>query len=171
MGKPTPCRAGNQRPIVWALLSIVAAACAVLAGFVWWRATNIDYYGRIPRPAVAVQIPMLTFQTMGRRNGLHCVCYASSPWRFALQFEPKTYLHEPGYRRAKYASAAGFGIAVLSHRLEDSDSILSPFAALILPHWFVVVFFALLLFLFLVRWRQSTRGRRDERQPEVSGAG
>ena len=150
-------RRASVRRVVVAAIALVAA---LRSAFLWWRTSHIDRNGRIPQPNLAVNVPCLLLQATALRNGLHCVCMTGYPkWKVAAQFERQTYIHEPGYARARSFSCAGFRFVVLTNTLDDTDSILSPFAAAVFPYWFLVSFFSFvsLYCATKTRFRSSTK--------------
>ncbi len=132
-------RAAVRRVIVAAIALVAALGSA----FLWWRTSHVDRNGHIPQPNLAVNVPCLLLQATALRNGLHCVCMTGYPkWKLAAQFERQTYIHEPGYARAHNITCAGFRFVVLTRTLNDTDSIIWPFGAVVFPYWFLGAFFS-----------------------------
>src|SRR5687768_1709756 len=132
--------AGRRRSWRRSVAAVVCLVAAVGSAALWWRATHVDDNGQIPQPTLAVKAPYVLLQAAGLRNGLHCVGMTGNPQSsFSVHLERQTHLHEPGYARAGGVAFAGFRFVVLTRTLGDTDSILSPFVAVVLPYWFLVV--------------------------------
>ena len=159
--KPSEYRRAAMRIIVVAIALVAALGSA----FLWWRTSHVDQNGHIPQPNLAVNVPCLLLQTTALQNGLHCVCMTGYPkWMLAAQFERQTHIHEPGYARAHNISFAGFRFVVLTRRLDDSDSILSPFGAVVFPYWFLVSVFSFASLYFAARACFRSHTKTDEQR-------
>jgi hypothetical protein len=145
--------ASVRRSVVTAFVLIAALGST----FLWWRTCHTDRDGRIPHPNLGINVPCLLLQATALENGLHCVCMTGYPkWKIAIQFERQTHIHEPGYARADYnISFAGFRFVLLTRMLDNTDSILSPFCAIVFPYWFLVSSFSGLLLFRAWRSRAS----------------
>ena len=137
---PSSRLASVRRSVVTAFVLVATLGSA----FLWWRTSHIDRNGHIPRPNLGVNVPYFLLQATALKNGLHCVCMSGYPkTRLSAQFERQSHIHEPGYARAdNNVSIAGFRFVLLTRRLDNSDSILSPFCAIVFPYWLLVSFFS-----------------------------
>lgn len=156
MSKPLASASGTFvrrrriRPFILMVLALIGAIGSV---FLWWRTSHVDQNGHLPKPALAIHLPFVLLQATARENGVHFVCMTGYPkGRLGIQFERQTYLHEPGYARAKSVSAAGFRFVILTCTLSSTDAILSPFVALVSPYWFLAGLFTC-LFVYVVATR------------------
>jgi hypothetical protein len=141
---------------------VLALLAAIGSAFLWWRTSHIDRNGQIPKPALAIHVPGLLLQATARENGLHFVCLTGYPKRnLQIQFERQTYIHEPGYARANSISGAGFRFVILTRTLNETDSILFPFGAVVCPYWFLVSFFSCLFVYLLSRIFRSSLKNAD----------
>lgn len=158
--KPPSRQAYVPRSVVTAFVLVAALGSA----FLWWRTSNTDRNGRIPHPNLGINVPCLLLQATALENGLHCVCMTGYPkWKLAAQFERQTHIHEPGYSRANYnISFAGFRFVLLTCTLDKTDSILSPFCAVVFPYWLLVSFFSgMLLCRFWLSRCRSLKSKGD----------
>lgn len=154
-----------QRAAMRIIVVAIALVAALGSAFLWWRTSHVDQNGHIPQPNLAVNVPCLLLQTTALQNGLHCVCMTGYPkWMLAAQFERQTHIHEPGYARAHNISFAGFRFVVLTRRLDDSDSILSPFGAVVFPYWFLVSVFSFASLYFAARACFRSHTKTDEQR-------
>ena len=158
---PPPARLASIRRSV---VTAFAFAAALGSAFLWWRTSHVDRNGHIPQPNLGVNVPGVLLQATGLRNGLHCVGMTGYPGRFSVQFERQTHIHEPGYARAdRNVAIAGFRFVLLTQTRDKTDSILSPFGAVVFPYWFLVSFFSC-AFLY----RVCRPGRRSPESRNVS---
>lgn len=160
-------RWSGRRLIVTGLCLVLLAGAAAL----WWRTTHIDRHGHLPKPAMALCVPGGFLQGTGMRDGLHCICMRDHLSRtVSIQFERATYLGNAGYHGATVVQFGGFTGAILTKTYNETDYILSPYAALVLPYWFLVATFGcafllvsgiarLVLACSFGRWFRSDHGK------------
>ena len=155
--EPQPTPSARLAPIRRAVVTAFVFAAALGSGYLWWRTSHVDRNGHIPQPNLGVNVPGFLLQATALRNGLHCVGMSGYPrGKLSVQLERQTHTHEPGYARADHNVAiAGFRFVLLTQTLDRTDSILSPFCAVVFPYWFLVSFFS---GAFLYRVGRSWRG-------------
>ncbi len=108
----------------------------------WAWTSGFPGHGR-PRtgPTIAARLSGLSAMVGAGENGVHSLCSWHSWSRtVSLEFDRTTPRH---YAHGFVANLLGFTIAVLTHTHAESDYIVSPYIALVLPYWFLIELFGL----------------------------
>lgn len=148
------------------IASVFSLAIVVVAVVLWWSTTHVNRHGRFPKPTAAIHVPGGFLQATGMENGLHCICMRDHLSRsISIQFDRATYLGNGGYHHGSISSYGGFTIAIPTETPRDTDNLVSPHIAIVLPYWFLVAFFgcAFLYFSGFVRFLVGACCRRQVR--------
>lgn len=140
MSKSTSHSKFLLRGVLLATLSVIALGSLSL----WWLTLHPEY--KQPDIAVAIRIPDTLFQVRALANGLHFQVVASTRQSgFSGQLGRAVYMGsrwpDGGYvgdHDGYFASGLGFIAAWLPHKFDGGDYIQRPFAAVVVPYWFLI---------------------------------
>jgi hypothetical protein len=117
---------------------LAGISLAVSLGLWWW--TSGICYRPLPSPAIAMRHPFALLQACADDDGIHFLAVKNSRLQFpAVWFGRASYLGNAGYHHALVVNLLGVVIGVLPTTYHDGDMIVSPYAALVLPYWLLIV--------------------------------
>ncbi len=151
--------------------SVLSLTIVVIALVLWWSTSHVNRHGHLPKPAAAVHVPGGFLQAVGMEDGLHCVCMRDHLSRsVSIQFDRATYLGNGGYHHGSISSYGGFTVAILTETPRNTDNLVSPHVAVVLPYWFLVAFFGC-AFLYFSGFVRLFAGRCCRRQVRADTCG
>jgi hypothetical protein len=93
-------------------------------------------------PAIAIRLPFVLLQCCTSEDGIHFIAMKqNSNQGSAIQFERATHLGYAGsgYHWGYFINILGVVMAVLPKTTGDIDYIVSPYVALVLPYWLLII--------------------------------
>ncbi|MEJ7638027.1 MAG: hypothetical protein WKF75_08615 [Singulisphaera sp.] len=107
----------------------------------WAWTSGFPGHGRPRRgPSIAIELPGPVAMMYAGDNGVHfkCAWWNSRGRAVTIRFDRTA----PGrYAFGLVANFLGFTIAALTHTYTESDMIVPPYVALVLPYWFLILLF------------------------------
>jgi hypothetical protein len=93
---------------------------------------------RTVRPAAALNLPYVTIQVVARDNGVHLVALRHREFTFEFKLDHVIRLDNTNYVHARAVRLLGLTVAILPRTFDGVDYIVSPYAAIALPYWFLI---------------------------------